>query len=565
MKRIDLNVLSDALIAWLPFAAVLVLLPVGIYDANQLDFSFDTHILRPFLLAGALSFIAVLVLRALNWPRLNAALYGLFFVGAFLLVSDALFPVQLGLLDGSEKLTTSVRVGLAQLVLALIVAAAALRLPRPAVTRFAAPLVLFVIGTQLAFHALTVKAQPMHAAAARETVAAPAQARPNIYHFVFDGFSSLIFEDVARKASLDDDLTGFTFFRNTMSNYLFTDASVPSFMTGRLFKGGSFKEFQLDAKAGGFRRDLEDAGYTISAYVPNRSRFWMYDGAKYTFTSENVINNDWTRLAQIVLLRAAPELLRTRVHRASKRLFGAERAGYSYYKRLSVPLMQRFLADEAQRPPTGQYIYVHLILPHAPFVWSASDCRFAEATSYRSQAECAARLMGDVIARLHELGRYGQSLVIFQSDHGWHEGFAEKPRFKPASPDVIDKVRQTQTYFTPEQFFARVASLLLVKPPGAAELPLQISDTVTQLVDVPPTIRDLIGLPPQPSDGQSVFAAGDVPREAQVFAGIFTRDANNNPLILGQNLDEMPLGHLSYSEDAGWSVHEDVMAEHEGW
>ena len=71
---------------------------------------------------------------------------------------------------------------------------------------------------------------------------------------------------------------------------------------------------------------------------------------------------------------------------------------------------------EAQRPAYGQYIFVHLFLPHGPFHVD-QECR-PKFAGWPTAAKCSIKLMTDLISILKSLGRLKNSIILFHSDHG---------------------------------------------------------------------------------------------------------------------------------------------------
>jgi hypothetical protein len=397
--------------------------------------------------------------------------------------------------------------------------------------------------------------------------AASASKLPNVYQFLFDAYSSTEFLSAARAGNLAPLLEGFTFFQDNLSNYIVTDASVPSLMTGRLFDGGSFKDFQAEATSGGFRQVLKDAGYRLSLYTPDRSRFWMHDAADEAKTSQDVAGAELLKVVQISLVRLAPVRLRQETLSATEDLISGlgRLRGYTLYKRLSVPLVEQFLQDELSRGSTGNYVYVHVILPHRPFVWNADCSPAAKRSSYPDQVACATLLMKRILRRLDDAGHLANSLVVFQSDHGYHRSEGGIVAFSDPGKEVLEKLAQTSRYYTPEGALRRLNALLLVKPPGA-DGAFAISRYPSQLADIPATIYDALGIDGPATDGSSLLQLSvDEPRERHVFFGIFDRDADGEPLVLGAGVHEKDLAHLSYTSEVGWRIYPNVRATHEGW
>jgi hypothetical protein len=548
---------GDGLLAWFPFLVIFVMTPVNIYFTNQLDFGYEPKILLPFLGAALLLLFAMIGLCFLRGAWVSRLVDALFYLGLFLVLSDTLSPLRWGLMDGSEELReggTSIAI---QFALATILGLAWYAVPGSVVRAFGLPLVLVVVAWQVVTLGQILVREPTYAMASARgvpTTTSRIKNFPNIYQFVFDGYSSLLFAQTADLTNLSDNLRGFTFFRRNMSNYVVTDVSVPSFITGRLFKGGSLKDFQLQAKSGGLRYELQKLGYEISIYAPDRSRLWTYDAASHIYTSKemNIGSDPWFRLVQTTAVRVAPEILKQESLVLANYILFGEKADYSIYKSQSVPLVERLIEDESGRPGRGQYVYAHLILPHAPYLWDG-NCTLRQQTDIFEQTLCANKLIKDFIDKLKQLGRYDESLILIQSDHGWHQ------------------IHRTLLFTTPhvendrydtEEFSRRLHSLLLIKPPIAGPAPLFVSEEVSQLVDIPATVYDVLDLAPPPNDGHSVFALDEVrDREISVFGGI-DADIGRSKLF---GSSHATLGHFGYVPDRGWTVRPDLEATHEGW
>ena len=247
------------------------------------------------------------------------------------------------------------------------------------------------------------------------------------------------------------------------------------------------------------------------------------------------------------------------------RINGIQNAGtlsrYALYKRLSVPLFRQFLDEEPRRAATGRYVYLHVILPHPPFVWSA-DCTYVEPSSYREQTLCATRLMAEMVDTLKRLGRYDDSLVIFQSDHGYHgvRGGKTEPASTPPVA-VRESVRTAMSYLGVGGYFRRIHPLLTIKPAAAGERPLQRASVPVQLIDIPATVVDLTGIPAPVTDGTSAFRlSGSEAREIHLYAGVYTKDARGRVLVLGKSMSQTDLAHISYTAGTGWKLYPNLPA-----
>jgi arylsulfatase A-like enzyme len=175
-------------------------------------------------------------------------------------------------------------------------------------------------------------------------------------------------------------------------------------------------------------------------------------------------------------------------------------------------------------------------------------------TSVHEQTSCATKLIKEFVNKLKQLGRYDDSLIIIQSDHGL-EKIGTEPMFK---------IPQLKAGHYDENFSLRLHSLLLIKPPASGTAPLRISEEVSQLVDIPATVYDILDLAQPPNDGHSVFALDEVSdREISVFSGPrFNFGRAFGTLFKSSHTT---LGHLGYNPARGWTTRPDIEATHEGW
>ena len=121
--------------------------------------------------------------------------------------------------------------------------------------------------------------------------------------------------------------------------------------------------------------------------------------------------------------------------------------------------------------------------------WTNNELFVLEAYQrYILQVQFVDRLLGDVLAALEENGLLDPALVIVTADHGvsFHPGGGRRPLRESNAQDVLPVP-------------------LFVKLPGQREA--VVSDRNVELVDIVPTIADVLGLegPPWPTDGASVL------------------------------------------------------------
>ncbi len=424
---------------------------------------------------------------------------------------------------------------------------------------------------------------PSGTAPAGAGAAGSAHATGNIYHIMLDGFQKEVFA-ILRDRDPSLQPAGFTYYPHFMSNYALTRHSMAAVLTGRYFQAGADRRAWLgEARIGGLYRDLAAHGVRITQYLYFQDRdcsphaaggcyspwdgerdtpelreqrrqrqHWLrterrHDAIDFWVTSivprsihaylrrEYLAQTTWAGLPQLGDAAAFPIMATLGLREKSPRGEPGGRA-FPYW---SAQQFQQFLRDEAGRPPTGQYVYFHAILPHFPYMLGA-DCSNQGWTTgsaqdrYLAQAECALRLVGKLTERLAELDRLEDALIIVHADHGAFSpvlpGLVEQYSawFDPgaaaalaATPGLIgdDGLSTGGTAPDPATFTGlaafRSAALLLVKPPGGGP---HNSPVPANSLDIAPTVYAHVNLPPPGLGGYPLTAfPADLQRAAPFY------------------------------------------------
>lgn len=558
--------LADSVLAWLVFVTVFISIPSAIYFTNQLDFNYDLSALMPLLSIGCLAFpLLVLAAHGLSEQHRTTIYILLFYIGAFILLKDIFARVEWESLHRDQQPDEPILLTLVELVIALALVILWWKVPVKLLRTFGVPLVLVLFATQAISLVLNTTTSGRTSNRDTDSKSTPAISKPkitidnpNIYHVVFDGYSALSFNDSAAEFNLSTTLLGFTEFRNNLANYQYTKASVPSFLTGTFFESGSFAEWKDNARTAGIRGALDDAGYTMWMYVPNEVRTWMYTNSDHTRTNYQIAGTmagSALKLGLLTSVRSAPNFARTEIFwRWNSFVYFVTKTvdlitiktlsveDYAYYKHLSTPLIRQFIDDEKTRTKTGNYVYIHVILPHTPYVWDET-CSYTldVENNYGKQTLCATQLMAEIVSTLKSLDRYHGSLIIFQSDHG-HEDETRISELPSQIPDHMEMATRSAMELGPDEFkdyLKRLHALLLVKPSARSKQPLYTSHTVTQLADIPVTIAQLAGIEYTSHTARSVFTLEHhEPRAINLFLGEKHKD----------------FMHLSYTSDGKGTV-----------
>ncbi|GBD10942.1 Lipoteichoic acid synthase 1 [bacterium HR23] len=159
-------------------------------------------------------------------------------------------------------------------------------------------------------------------------------------------------------------------------------------------------------------------------------------------------------------------------------------------------LFEEFVGDISRETARGTVFFVHVLLPHEPYVFDGScrwhrppfdDALLAQVEAYERQVQCVDTLLGRFVERLKQEGVYQSAVVVVTGDHG------PRPlaKWQVERPDAINGM------------VARVP--LLIKAPG---LRPGVSTVDYQHIDFKPTLLDVLGLPPEPGlPGVSALAA----------------------------------------------------------
>lgn len=444
---------------------------VDVYLRNQLDFDLQVDLLWPYLAAcGLTALVGAGLFAAAARPRARAALWAYYLLGPLFLAYMMLRHILWFLVTSP---------GLAVIVVLWLVGCSRLAQrhdPRRAAPLFAVLAVAWMTNDAWSFaRRRIVYEAPAETRAGEQVVAAP-----NVYHLLFDEYDTRFFLRTLTP-EVEQSLRGFTFFRQALSTAGRTQASLPAVFTGRAAGREEHVWTALNSDRS-FLHWLRRAGYRTHGYLPLLWSFEqeLFDRAVYHFPKQKI---DHSRLFLGTWLSAhLPEAAWTWAGLRSWLVqLAAGRELPVSTPIASLAALGTAEKDEAQRPASGQYVFVHVLIPHGPYVLR-SDCStrpdvtslHPTAGSPLDQARCATARIVAWIALLERLGRLDDALVVIHADHGapfdWSSG----------DPVWIPPQRQTGL---------ELRSLLLVKAPGASrDAPLLVSDAPATLLDLAPTI-----------------------------------------------------------------------------
>jgi len=558
-------------LAFVFFVVVFGIIPFSIYAHSGDDWGFPYYQTLYISVLGLATFIVIRLIALVHVGTAAGIACALFCLGAFLLLAHVYAPIQIGPLDGSEiESDEPLRYTLVEIGLLAVALVAFFQLRRgrglTVATLFSLALTLVGVGYvgALAF-AEREKLSATETPAAQEALTptrGSAEIQGNVYHIVLDAMQTDAFVLALERAARAGSFEGFQLFENNVSNYITTVPSSASYLSGSFYKGGDFDVWARQARSSrGLFAALSGRDYQVWMYAPFaywQSRYidhfrhnvgiyeeeiglapaglydllhiWLASLAPNPLTDEALSDveglRDW--LFELVTEKPRPLSIQQGLHPYS-----------------GAMMLRRLVREEELRAPDGQYVYAHAALPHAPWVFDR-DCRYVgnpgagrrdpvqRREAYLGQAECAVTLVAEFLESLKRLRRYDSSMVVVHADHGQRIRFA-------------DGARDSRTLDTPDvTLLSSVNALLMIKRPHAKG-PLEIKETPTQLVDLFPTILDILDLEAahDPS-GKSVYSIrDDEQREARFGFDPARKHGHNLVEVRIEDQTDLPNSNLT--------------------
>lgn len=334
--------------------------------------------------------------------------------------------------------------------------------------------------------------------------------KQNVVFILLDMFQGDILQDLLLKEDLklSERLGGFTYFRNTLASYPVTLGSVPSMLTGRVFRNetthdkylrSAFTEMSLPKYF-----SEKDFDLSIINLIPSELYLApeMVQKGRLDRVPKTRLVKDFAKLVDLTLFRSAPYLVKPMVLSGNRWFFTDYQKNIrtifdktkpvsrlNNTKRRDYELVADMESRFAQFNGRGTFKFIHLYTPHLPVDTdeNGEEMLNAEQTrqNYSRQAQGAMELALRIVKLMETHGVLDNSIVVIAGDHGY--GF-------PITP-FNQTEKQTVT-----NWMSRAVPLLLVKDYGAdRSKALVLSDAPVSLKDIPNTLT-------AQSFGESPFA-----------------------------------------------------------
>lgn len=512
LKSIIRSVLVVA-IAWIsllcPSWQILVSSSLPLYLNNQEDLYHNIRVIYPFLsMAVLLATLALpLYFAALRVRILSSILWLYYTVGFAFLGAISIQELQMGFVAGWAA-------SIALVVAFVVVQIVANRWwdLRRATAYFALFATCFVTVDAYEFASRYVELPEelvATAPGADRNADSGVTNRPNFYHIVLDEYQTDLFE-FTLDSELEEALGGFVFFADAVTVFGRTAMSLASVFGGRSYDFSSPQvEYQKSAFAGpqSMLTQLVDTEYLTEAYLHERMfgfplPFHMIRFHSAPTGQSQIVSNDTFR--DLWVYANFPTYLSDSFIQSDRFAnFEAQNVLDPSTPIKSLHSFDYLMRREASQSGTGRYVFAHLILPHSPNVLD-SNCSYSpdgSKTGAARQAGCANALMARFVTTLRRLGRFQDSLIVIQSDHG------SRYAIRDGRPFPVKGLRE----YGNEWNTARSRSLLLIKLPARdAKEPLHRNSLPASLLDVFPTVAAALKLDPGEADGVDLFDASDL-------------------------------------------------------
>lgn len=391
--------------------------------------------------------------------------------------------------------------------------------------------------------------------------------KDNIIVFVLDMYDTT---DLQAALQADPDLlsqmTGFTWFQNTLTSITPTRDAVPSILTGQSFTTdmsyGNLGWYRWGN--GPYLRQLAQAGYSVGAYtdtMPTKLPYIMdymmnavAPGDKTTTTISLNQQGAFTIMVKCALFRDLPWVFKPFFWFYTDDINQAmvvTQAGTTTTEEVSIApysiddasLNQRLLTNGISATDTGEkgaFRFIHLMGAHYPYTLDENGQEASGTTTRTQQAIGSMGIVSEYLRQLKELGLYDSATIIITADHGYFE-----------SSEPFELLSEPAT------------PVMLVKPAQSAEeavRPLTTSGQPVSTLDIMPTaLQNVEGIDVQ-TEGVNMLTLDDMTRK-RVFNSLSKQDNGVEQglvqyQVVGDALDISnwtPTGWIyRYGDGGGW-------------
>lgn len=334
--------------------------------------------------------------------------------------------------------------------------------------------------------------------------------KSNVIVFVLDTFDTFDLQNMlAATPDMLDELTGFTYFPDSVGSMIPTRYGVPYLLTGELPQTDQTYSQFVDGlySRSTFLDEIREQGYSIGLYTDSIQSNEVTVGldivagktenihplGKFAVDAPQTVLTLW----KCALYRDLPWSLKPPfwfyTDEVNESVISKDESDYADipYTMNDVGYHSTLVSDRlsiADKGERGSFRFIHLQGAHGPYIMD-ENAEASDTATFEAQCRGSIEIVNEYVRQLKELGVYDASTIVVTADHGnW--GLVEELE-GPTSP------------------------ILLVKPAegegGGSDSPYQTSTVPTGHVDYPATIIDAVG-GDSSKWGETVFEVSDAAR-----------------------------------------------------
>jgi hypothetical protein len=459
--------------------------PLSIYFSNNIELPYTIAEIWPYLLGLSLCITAVLtlVMMLLKESAYKKVISMVFMLGLLFWIQGNLLLWNYGLLDGNKiDWNKYVANGIIDTSIWLLLLVVAL-LKNELMIRFIKTGSLFFILLQiisLSYNWINAPEEPQFKQYSyNEESQFTFSSNKNVVILLLDTFQTDVFQEIINEDSTyKSELSGFTYFRNSVGGFPTTYPSVPLIMTGQYYDNSEpiqqfLKEkyqsqsLPLVLKRNGFNVGLypmvEQTIYPTTEIASNIVR----KGAVSFAIPKTVLN-----LYQLTFFKYSPHFLKPYFHKTE--VLDQES------KSRDLEFLKRAETETKVGEKTDVFKFYHLLGPHPPFNMNEKLEKVDlsnDREGYKTKAKGSMEITRRFLQSLKKSGVYDKSYIYIVGDHGLGQDVNRAAALKGDGEDPV--------LFDPK--VAAGIPLILYKALGSNG-ELKTSDAPVSLSDIPATV-----------------------------------------------------------------------------
>jgi len=340
--------------------------------------------------------------------------------------------------------------------------------------------------------------------------------KKNVVVWISDGLQSDISKEILDTSpKLRQNLKGFTFFEDAMGHYDQTILSIPLLLAGKVYDGKqsyeNFLETRVKTNNIGYFANVEG----ITSDMISSRKFCagfercLFSGALMPIERIPARSAHLATVISLSAFRLMPHIVKPLVFDGVNGI-GNSLLSFLYPEQEEQPWaagdvrFYNWFIEELQAEETAPTLKVlHSRSSHQPYQLGR-NCTAEKSRSnidaLKKQAYCNMTIFLNFVLKLKELDIYDQTMIVWISDHGSRQKYADI-QDGPYGSEMSD-----------------ASVTFAVKPVGSSTKPLVYSSAPVQLADVAPTVLSAFEIPFEHYEGLPVFQVQPDNRHRQYFS-----------------------------------------------